>query len=430
MFAKKGIKRILTSRLFWLSIIALVFSLFVLINSMSFMRTYHVISKVNNIAYATTEGFNTMTEFYDDALQQEGFNPDVTFGEEIPSLPEEDPVEEEGGGSTGNGTVTVPDSTYDGVKDHASAIEGSSVLHQMHNAIVKEVASSKFSWFQYWLVIGKNMKEANGFGGSWIPHIGADRRGLQDPNYNINTWGASAVTNFSDIATFYNNKPYIGPFQTAPDYYFGHGKFSGTIDTWRSKVESSSARFDGNGDGKSDPFNYLDGLKAMHYHNEVKWGETNRYMSFVSDQYKDDMIGMSIAARYVGISNSKGTKRFPAGSGPWTGYTHHENLNPHIQLMRKFAEEYHSNGPHFQKFKQHLSQYKTLNGNDIQYLVNDFFNAQPGWVATGNSGNGSLTYTFPDGKTMKFTGQNMHYPFLVYWGGKVAEEEITKALTK
>lgn len=396
-----------------------------------FIRT-ELLDPGEELLNASTAKASSIRELYKDALKEEGIEPDQSFGTPVPDF--SPPVEVNSGGS-GTPGGTENDQDYSNTVDYAESIEGSSVLHQMHNAIVAEVNKSQYPWFQYWLVLGKNMKEANGFGGSWIPHIGVDKKGIQDPNFDINTWGVNDITNFNDISKNYNNtytgqpKAYVGPFQTSPKYYFGTDNFGISLSSWQTMVANSSSSYDGNGDGKSDPFNYLDGLKTMAYHASVKDNETKNYISFVSDQYYNEMYGMSIASRYVGISGRDSTHRFPSSEGPWTGYTHHEHLNPHIQLMRKAIEEYYNGGQYFQRFKEHLIQSKSVNGVAVQHLVNSFFNSVEGWKAVGDTETGGyLQYTYPDGTYLRYTGQNMHYPFLVFWGGKVAEDEITKIL--
>lgn len=424
----KLILKILRSKVFWVAFIIFVIWIASTFSAFGFFINYAVMSSVDEAKAQAEEKAESIKNLYEDALSEQIEDPDAILGTPVPDFSQR-PTEQVVPGSSGGGANNSgggDGSEYDSTKDYAESISGSSILHQVHNSIVSQVNKTNQPWFTYELAYGTNMKEANGFGGSWIQHIGSDKAGLMNPSFDINSWGAHKVTNFSDISRIYNNKTYVGPFQGSYKVFNSKSAYpSGwSIQNWVSFVDSSDGP-DGNGDGKSDPFNYLDSLAAMAIHYQSKYDSIKNVYEVSSQADLSDMLMMQVAARYVGISANKGsTKRF-GSHGSWPYYPHSEQLNPHIQLMRKAIEEAKSGGPHYTKLKNVVAQSKSINGTTYSNIINEFYKAN-GWNVKGNY---HVEYVFSDGQKMVLEGQNVHYVFLVYWGGRIAQQEITRILS-
>lgn len=321
----------------------------------------------------------------------------------------------------GNNITTDPDEdeSYDDTRDEADSIEGSSLLHEIYNAIVAQVAKTKVTGYTVEYVLGTNFTESGGAGDSWVPWNSAPIKATHAKDFSLKKWSYADAVREKEATGFdlKSYRRYISAFQM--DYTTwtssqGTPSKSWGAGTWKAFVNAAPAKLDGSGDGKADPHNYYDALVVNGKYGKEKGGIANQW-KLKSDEYKDDMLTIGIASHYVGI----------LGRGS-VSFIKDESKNPYIQLCRIAVKEAHTGGKHYTAFKKAMEgqTHKTTHSEKTKGAINQLYKDN-GWSGSGSSSftKNGLRISGPGSST-----QDIHYGFLVYWGGMVARENIEKQL--
>ena len=427
MILKTGVMPYLTI------IIPVVLVIFIVFSTMSFFTFVRFVAYAKAQTEDITSELTDVVELYSEELENtwsvESADVSDYYKNNQPVEEDEDdiPKPSSGGGSN-----------YDSTIDEATQISGKSLMHQVYNAIVANQNSCAVPGYTVAYVLGANYTEVGGHGiVKWIPAFAIDPQSSAKPDFDLKSWGVDGVMANKSNVNFYGyatGGSYIGPFQT--DYKswnsaLGKPSSSWDSDTWKKFVSGSSTTNDGNGDGVADIFNFYDALQSMCNYGKSKSGFIQGY-SLTSQADSNDMLTMFIASRHVGV---QGRKESPTGSwakSEWNiwKYPYEEGVNPHVDLMRSAVNEFKNNGPHYTAYKNFLEgQSKTSsNGPESESLINQFYFAN-GWTLS----NGYMTKPYPNGQgTMYIKGnhdQDIYYPFRVYWGGKVGEQNMKKLLS-
>lgn len=419
--------------LLWLLTASLPVTLIVvwLVVSVPFVFFYMVSSKVDSALAKGKEGAISILEVYTEELENKG--KDVR-----PEDIEYDLEESSGGSNSGGG--------YENTTDIAEQIEGTSLLHQVHNAIVDALTkyNTDLQGYSYAYIIGTSLTETSGMSGvKWSPWLPIPPEALSSGNVDLKNWSYKdtmqwkAKTGFS-LSTTMAGDSYIGPFQT--DYRSWNGKMgmpqTGWSDSqWGQFVSGSLVKNDGNGDGVADVFNYFDALKNNSNYYADKYTALKNYQ-LKSDEGKEEMLTMMVASRYVGVQGRDSSKNISGNNFEWDAwdYQYIEGVNPHIDLMRSAYNEWKNNGEFYKRYKSFMEGQTTSssNGPQSKEIIRDFYIAN-GWTQVGKG----FKKNYPDGSghiIIRGPGsgsdQDVYYPFRVFWGGKIAEDNIKKLLTQ
>lgn len=392
------------------------------LSSLSFFAFSMIVVYAQNKAEQVAENTSKMLEIYSEELSDIFKDSDV--GDYYTG---EEPV----------GTPVNPDNSYDDTLTEADKISGSSLLHQVYNAIVENVNKTGMTGYSVEYVLGANYTEMCCGHIKWLPYFALAKEAASKPDFNLNKWGVDDVLQYKAQGALnirgYGQR-YMGPFQT--DYTswnssLGMPSTSWSDAQWKQFVSGSSKSNDGNGDGVGDIFNFHDALQSMSNYATGKMNFINGY-KLKSTQNESDMLTMFLATRHVGTQGRKSSATGSWAKPDWNTwkYPYEEGLNPHVDLMRQAINEYKTGGPHYIKYKNFLEgqSQTSSNGPESAQIIREFYLAN-GWKYE----DGYMVKAYPNGQGNIYikgnADQDIYYAFRVYWGGKIGAESIKKVLT-
>lgn len=409
-------KKILKSKVFWIAIITVPIVVIISTNIFFFFIFKMAVAKAESRAEEALKGAKDIVEIYSEDLLTDSLieDPELIDEPEIKVPPKDD-------------------GKYDDTREEAENINGTSLLHELHNAIVDRVNQTDVPGYTYAYVLGTNYTESSGSGIPWMPWVSAPLQAMKEPGFNLKDWSYKDAVEWQNKVGFNlkSSTSYIGPFQI--DYKdwnssLGRPSKSWGLSQWEQFVTGAPASMDGSGDGVADVHNYYDSLYANARHATNKYNLTKQGLDIGQEGFEDMMV-MVLASRYVGIVGRDDSKT--TSGHTFKTYPYVEGYNPHVDLMRAAYEEAKNNGPHYSKVKSIMEGMTSTSPNnaEINSVIDNFYLAN-GWVKS----NGGFKKNYRDGGSITIRGpgtnstQDIAYPFKVYWSGKIGEENIIKTL--
>lgn len=387
--------------------------------------------RIDKAQETATDVVNTYAEYLSESNEREVI--DYTDGEEE---------------STNNGSLTDNGgSIFDGTKDSAEMLDGKSLLAQAYNAMLTSQRKYSTTGYNMELMYGIAVTETccSPIKWSYYMPVGTDYN--SSGNYDISKYGVNEFMKARDegkidAVSFHNayndGSVYVTPFQMSIAL-FKRGTStpsSWSSSTWKNTVSGMTSTLDATGDGIADPFNMQDVFNVLGNYITTSRMNMISKVQFKSDSDKDDMMLMALASRHVGTTNktksradgcafSKYETNTEWRGAPYWCYPYIEGLNPHIDLMRSAVNEYKSNGPIFQEYKEFMYAQDKTNSNGPKSLdIIEKLYKREGWT---QSSNGSWSKAFGDGDgKVTISGQDIGYIFRAYWGAKIGFPEFEK----
>lgn len=339
--------------------------------------------------------------------------------------------------------------SYDQTRDAAKEIEGDTLLAAVYNAMVKASRASGYTTVTVDYLIGINIVESQYHVGTWIPDTGIPNTQDFGKKYTLTSYGYKDAFDYKRKTGYINISPSgaIGSFQVMPGVWHAsplvrnNSVAESDFEVW---VTSAKKR-DLSGDGKGDPFNYIDSL--MYVVNRHNWDSSTSVKQLMartkwasSSKLEEVATAMHIA-HYNGITPLSGSFTFPSNPSvggrkdfPWD-----ENINPYIQLHRKIIEERDSNGPYYRKYQETFQRLFAKNSPNVFHkelvkVIFEFYQAN-GWVVDNPNGlKSSVRYDLgqikPEwkGRYMIIGPANSRYAASALWGGMSTRLKIEELL--
>lgn len=342
---------------------------------------------------------------------------------------------EQTSGNINTSSLTGQGDPFKETIDTATELSGSSLATQLYNAMV--TAQNKYNevGFDAEYIYGVAITETCCSPVKWLPYVPIGTDYNADGSYDVKSYGMKEFMKardegkidtvaFSDV--YNDGASYITPWQMDIDYFGGKG---GVASSW-----SSSTWLSNFSSAPHDPFNMSQVMDVLGNYIITTRKTTITKTNLKTEADKADMMRMIYAIRHVGTTNKTKTRSDGCAfsnyetNPEWRGgnlwcYPYIEGLNPHIDLLRSAIAEYKNNGKFFQEYKTFMvNQSRTnANGGDIS-IIEKFYEAN-GWTKSG----GQYKKAFGDGDGfVTVQGQDIGYPFRVYWGSKIGLPELKK----